>query len=215
MANVVLDIAGSPMKLIGAGTHTSINTKAHLCRTNVSVIRRIFAEIKYNENIVINTNIELKELFSKLYHINAVYFGQVPKFPNKTLKDLLTKDALEEALAASDDLKQLQKIGLEIASNSNGSLFTGIKKMQEHIVNDGSGSLTVSTIHRSKGLEYSEVTIDNDFLKLTCGEDGDYLDLRGKLEELRNDNARLCMLYVAITRAKVTCNLPEYLTDLF
>lgn len=215
MANVVLNQAHSSMKLIGAGTHTAINTKAHLCRTNVSVIRRIFAEIKYNENIIINTNIDLKELFSKLYHINAVYFGQVPKFPNKTLKDLLTKDALEEALAASDDLKQLQKIGMEIAGNNGGSLFTGIKKMQEHIVSDGTGSLTISTIHKSKGLEWDEVTIDKDLVRLVTDVDGVPVNEAHDMERFWADPTLNCLTYVAITRAKVKCNLPEMLEPYF
>lgn len=215
MANVVLAGAGSSMKLTGAGTHTSKVTQAHLCRTNVSVIRRIFAEIKYNENIVINTNIDLKELCSKLYHINAVYFGQVPKFPNKTLKDLLTKDALEEALAANDDLKQLQKIAMEISDNNGGSLFTGIKKMQEHIVNDGSGSLTISTIHRSKGLEYSSVTIDDDIVRIRVDGEGAYLNLEEALSNFWSDISLNCLLYVAITRAKVEVKLPKILLSYF
>ena len=215
MANVVLHIAGSGMQLTGAGKQTTINTKAHLCRTNLSVVSRIFANISYDPEVMINTNIDFKEVISKLYHINAVSFNQTPKFPNKSLKDITDKKSLEEALAMSDDLKQLVRLSILLTKSSEGGLTTAINTMKNHIVNDGSGSITISTIHKSKGLEYSEVTIDDDIVKFKRDSEGVIFNREEALEDFWESYTMNCLLYVAITRAKVKCNLPEYLQEAF
>lgn len=214
MANTVLNIAGAGMHLEGASIRREIVTKAHLCRTNLSVIKRIFAEIEYNSNVVINTNINLKELFSKMYHINSVSFGEVPKFPNKQLKDIMTREALDEAMEMSDDLKSLVKLSSAIAKSANG-LTAGINKIKDHITDKGNGHLTISTIHKSKGLEWDEVVIDDDLVRITRDSEGYPVNLEQDLADFWESTTLNCLTYVAITRAKVKCTVPEILAEYF
>lgn len=203
MANVVLGKAGSDMQLEGNSTRTEINTRAILCRTNSTVIATIFDLIQNNPQIKIKTNIDFKDIVSKLYHINACWFNQTPKFPNKSLKAITNKAELQEALELSPEIAKLSNLQQQIASYS--SLSEGIKTIQNALTDDDNiAYCTISTIHKSKGLEWDEVRINEDFLPYK--EEEGY-DVDGMWE----NHEQLCMLYVAITRAKVKCNLPSYL----
>ncbi len=212
MANVVLKLNKADFTLTGSGKPTVIKSKAILCRTNARVVETIFAILLNDNNSLIYTSIDLKSTFSKLFHLDACYYNQQPKFPLAELAAITDYDSLQEAIKYSDEINNLVRL-VQLLKNKAGTLWKA-KQMVEGRLTDsiGKADLTVSTIHASKGLEWDYVSISDDLFPRVKDEDGNsYIDTTECLgkEELR------CLLYVAITRSRVRCDVPEYLQYLF
>lgn len=206
LANEVLGLAEAKIRVKGESTREELKSHTILCRTNSAVISTIF---KYaSEGLKVYTTADLQDLFSKLYHTQAVYFGTVPKFPNKSLRHIMTKEALEDAMRISPELNLLNRLAAQI-SKECGTLSNGINTIKQTLVdNEHDADVIVSTIHKSKGLEWDEVTIADSLI----------IPQPDKEQEEAVDNwltekDNLCILYVAITRAKVKVNIPWYLED--
>lgn len=208
-ANRVLGLANSDMRVIGSGTDMEDTSEALLCRTNAQVLRAIIALHETGQRIY--TTVDLKDLFNKLYHINSVWFGDSPKFPNRALSDIKTKADLLAALKVSDELARLESLS-RVLSELGGSLSKGINLLKDSIVLDPSeATLTISTLHKSKGLEWGKVTLDPALIPIEYDESGNPIDMDGDVAKWLNEHDNLCLLYVGITRAKHTINLPSYL----
>lgn len=206
IANKILANVDNKMRVKGSSTKTEINTYAHLCRTNASVVERIFAELETGRRVY--TSIKVSDVFSKLFHMQSCFFGETPRYPNSELSSIIDKKSLIKALEFSEELKRLDNLrqciieqGYTLLSAKN-ALDTIIVKKPEQ------ANIVVSTIHASKGLEYDHVTIDNDFL--TIKEDTEIADA---IDMLWNTEALYCMLFVGVTRARVSCALPCYLEE--
>lgn len=207
MANIVLKMNDAAFALTGSGTKTEIETKAILCRTNATVIQYLFAyALQGREKVYCSLN--LKQTFSKLYHLNSCYYNEMPKYPNSELLRIKDRQTLEEAVAHSEELQRLVKLNLALI-NQAGSLTKAKALIEKVLVTSMSeASLCISTIHSSKGLEWDEVTLAEDFIKIPEDEPVNIEDILAGDVDLR------CMLYVAITRAKVRFNPPSYLVSL-
>ncbi len=207
MANVIL-ASKTDLTVKGLGTAKDIVTKAHLCRTNASVIE---AGIGYmNTGARIFVNIDINDLFSKLYHIQACYFNEKPKYPNKELVNIVDKATLKELMAINKDIAQLSNLQ-RLMSTTFGNLTQAKSKFTALCTTADKADITISTIHRSKGLEWDSVVIDEDFVQFREDEDTDECPIEAMWQDVEKTN----MLYVAITRAKVECALPSYLTSYF
>jgi superfamily I DNA/RNA helicase len=206
MANIILRKAGADMQLIGSGTTTEIITKAHICRTNAAVVETIFKYIGTNAKIY--ATIDFKETFSKLFHIQSCWFNEVPKYPVKELSHIKNKETLEEAMEVSEDIARLHRLKTALTADGK-SLYAAKLSLDKLLVKEAKdATLTVCTIHSSKGLEYDHVTIDQDILVVRKTE-----SVEEALERLWEDHPLCCLLYVAVTRAKVSVTLPDYLED--
>lgn len=207
MANIVLKMNNATFTLIGSGTKKAIETKALLCRTNATVIQYLFAyALQGKEKVYCSLN--LKQTFSKLYHLNSCYYNEMPKYPNSELLRIKDRQTLEEAVAHSEELQRLVKLNLALI-NQAGSLTKAKALIEKVLVSSlNEASLVISTVHGSKGLEWDEVTLAEDFIKIPKDEP---VDVRAILE---GDVDLRCLLYVAITRAKVKFNPPSYLVSL-
>lgn len=207
MANIVLKMNNSPFLLTGSGTKTTIDTKAILCRTNAAVIQYLFGYAMQGKERIY-CSLDLKQAFSKLYHLNSCYFNEAPKYPNSELLKIKDRQTLEEAVAHSEELRRLVKLLLALTKQA-GSLSKAKALIEKVLVSSMSeASLCISTCHASKGLEYCEVTLAEDFIKMPEDESVDVVDV------LMGDVDLRCMLYVSITRAKVKFNPPSYLVSL-
>jgi hypothetical protein len=205
MANLVLHKAGSDMVVKGSSTKTSVESYAHLCRTNASVVARIFAELGSGKKVY--TSIKVSDIFSKLYHMQSCWFNEKPKYPSKELASITDKESLIKALEYSEELQRLNKLSQHLTAG--GNTLTSAKKQLDSILvkTPGEADTIISTIHASKGLQYSHVTIDDDLVVLD--EDTDIEEV------LWSSIERMCLLYVAITRAEVEVALPYYLEEYF
>ena len=201
-ANSVLDYADADFKIVGSNTkYESIKSIAFLTRTNAEVLLVIW--VAFKNHLKIYPQIDTKDLFSKLYHINAVYYDEVPKFPNATLSAIRTKADLFEAMAISPEIALLNKLGF-VVRKLGGTLHKGIEMLKTCIVDDPSlTGLTVSTIHKAKGLEWDKVIIGDDLVGFSNDPE--------ELQAFFNDSEFINILYVAITRAKISVNLPKSL----
>jgi superfamily I DNA/RNA helicase len=210
MANIILDRNNSPLRLIGSGTKTEINTKAILCRTNACVLDTFFNLVTKGLTEKVNISTDFKTSFSKMYHMEACYFNNEPKYPVSELAAITDSITLQEALSYSDELNNLWELRNKL-TKSAGSLFKAQEHLKQHIATGSEkATLTISTIHGSKGLEWDNVTIANDFVSIPKG-----VEVEDSVASMWEDADLRCMLYVGITRAKVSIQLPYYLLDDF
>lgn len=214
MANKILDYRPKcKERLIGAMKEPSDDTTvAILCRTNASVLVNVFKLLERGEKVHCITN--LNNMYTMMYHIFAVMAGQKPQFESDELKGYDTKELMQELLSESPEMKRIHNIALKIADLNDG-LDKGIKKLKDSIEKKMSNAkYIVSTIHGSKGLGFGTVIISNDLISIkdkSMSED----KIRLLVEDKLCDNEFSALLYVAITRAKNQCIVPEYLKHIF
>lgn len=206
-ANIILERAGSDMELVGSGKQTSIVTKAHLCRTNASVVEAIFRYLNTDEKVY--TSINMKEVFGKLYHMQACFFNGKPMYPVKEFAGIVDRETLLAAIEYSEDLRRLDKLRAVI---TRGSTLAEVRKAFDKVIvsDPADATIVITTGHASKGMEYDSVTIDEDLIPST--EDTSQSQIQ---ERLFSDHALTCLFYVMVTRAKVEVIVPSYLEDLF
>lgn len=210
IANNILGYAGAKLDIKGAYEGNNVNTKAILCRTNVQVLTSILDACK--AGLKVYTPLDLKDTFSRMYHIQAVYFGQQPKYPAYSLKDIVTKQDLVIASELSEDIALLQKLSLALI-DTWGSLHIAITQIKSCLVSSAQAvDVTISTIHKAKGLEWDEVTITDKLIRLKYDKFGHILDAEATIPAWFNDFENICLLYVAVTRARVKINFPSYLS---
>ena len=208
MANLVLYKAGSDMIIKGSSTKTEITSYAHLCRTNASVVARIFAELYTGKKVY--TSIKVNDVFSKLYHMQSCWFNETPKYPSKELASITDKESLLKALEYSEELQRLNKLSQHLTAGGN-TLTSAKKKLDSILVKTpGEADIVIGSIHYSKGQEWDSVTIDEDFLVLA----GD-TPVWEEVARIWDSEPLYCLLYVALTRARVECVVPWYLEDVF
>jgi superfamily I DNA/RNA helicase len=205
IANFVLGKADSKLRLIGSGTKSTIDSRAVLCRTNARVVEHLLHLMNTTES-KLYTSIDLKDTFSKLYHMEAAWFDSVPKYPCKELAHIVDRASLLKAIEMSDEIARLHKLRGNLVGA--GQTITSVKKaLEERLVSEPQeADIIVSTIHKSKGLQYAHVRIADDFI--STEEDARIEAIR---EKLWDSFVLKCMLYVAVTRAEVEVLLPWYL----
>jgi hypothetical protein len=205
IANFVLGKADSKLRLIGSGKKSTIDSKAVLCRTNAKVVEYLL-HLMGSTEYKLYTSIDLKDVFSKLYHMEAAWFDSVPKYPCKELAHIVDRASLLKAIEMSDEIARLHKLRGNLVGA--GQTITTVKKaLEERLVAEPTeADVIVSTIHKSKGLQYSHVRIADDFI--STEEDAMIEAIR---EKLWDSFTLKCMLYVAVTRAEVEIVLPWYL----
>jgi superfamily I DNA/RNA helicase len=199
MATRLTAIAGNDVPVVGHGTETELSSKAILVRNNSTLLDVLLEAHKKGEKVHVLA--DLTDLWSKVYHISALYFKQVPRYANKGLKQYRN---YADLMAAADSLPELKKLIKATIKLSDGGLTANINNIKSIIVDEASADFTVSTIHKSKGLEWSYVVIADDIL---------YQKEEQTLVEALLDNQTLNLIYVAVTRAKVKVVVPDDVMD--
>ncbi len=177
-------------------------TKATIVRNNSTLLDTLLDASFYNSKVYVIA--DLKGLWPKLYHINALLNDETVKYPDKELKQYKTAFQL---IAAGENLPEIKKlIGLVYKLRQSGGVHSCIQDIKNIIVTKKEASdFTLVTGHKSKGLEWDEVTLTDDFYdpKSYEGTPIEYLQ-QEQVGEL---------LYVAITRARYKVNLPLRLQE--
>ncbi len=148
-------------------------------------------------------------------------WGGIEGYRTEALEDLywfqmdmperMHSDRLRKDYRGFDEYRHIAKVTKDVEMNQSIRLlelcFPLPKKLEllrKHTVtNEQEADITVSTAHRSKGLEWSLVVLDDDFQDIT-----DPLIS----EQERRDETNL--LYVAVTRARRTLVLNELMQQL-
>lgn len=205
-ASSLIELLGEDRKIIGKGKAgidaQSGFTKATIVRTNSTILSYLLLAYEKGEKVYCLA--DLKDLFSKIYHITSLKFNEKPKWPNAELNRFKDYKQLLAEAEHDDNLNSLLKITGKV-SNSGG-VHTVITNIKSTLVEDSKGAdFTLTTAHKSKGLEWDVVTLSDDML---------YLKEDETLEDILFEDQTLELLYVAITRAKYQVNLPEIIDNL-
>lgn len=184
-ANLALDLCQSPFRIKGAGSGDPTHGSAILCRTNSGVIS-VMDRYKDLSKVHIaggTKNItKLLDAMSELRSKGSTHHPDLVNFQSWADFVAYTKEQ-------KSDLTNILKI------TNGGSAIEKTKAMLSSTSQEGkSADVTLSTAHKSKGLEWSHVELHDDF-KVP--------DEKGWSSE----EARL--LYVAVTRPMKTLRLPE------
>lgn len=207
-ANIVLEALQADLRIIGSGTKTEIDSRAILCRTNASVVEAMFANLeKYSK---IYTSINLQEVFSKLFHIEACWKDTIPKYPCKELSHITDRASLETAVSYSEELQRLLRLQTQLTKNKR-SVFQAKALLENSIVKFmEDADIVITTIHHSKGSEFDSVVISDDFVAKEKE-----IPIEESVKDMWESDVMKCLLYVGITRGKVEVVLPGYLKEWF
>lgn len=207
-------IAGNEVDIIGRASRSDLydtnNTpkdwidRAYIVRTNATLLS--YLSTFASQGKIINCLADLKSLWSKLYHINSLFFKQYVKFPDEELKQFKSYEDLQKAAEYDINLKKLVNFTTQLATSTDG-LHGSITKIKACLYNEAQHNgydYTVTTAHKSKGLEWDEVILADDML---------YVKDEQSVEEALSENQTLNLLYVAITRAKYSVSFNSTIKD--
>ena len=202
-ANKVLNKLGCYESIIGKGGASGKKDTAVLVRTNIDLFNKL--EDCYNANRKAYVVGDLKDLFSKLYSAKNL---QCDGDPSKRYdKQIAAYKTWEELCADTENYPDLKKIVAITSSFGNiHGIITNIKSILAKTPEEA--DITIATAHKSKGLEWDNVTLEPGFLP------EDFIDF--PIEDQRRilfDDQAGNLIYVALTRARVNLNLPEDVTD--
>lgn len=192
IANLLLNHVDNEIPLKGNGSddgklffnNMPNHPNAVICRTNAGVIQNIFDYSEKYPNKAIGASCDLREIEKFVYAFNDLSVGKRVEHPLLFAFDTVSelRDYCEENpedLEISGLVKLIDKFGAK-------GLISAIKRCEAMKKPD----IMVTTAHKSKGLEWDDVLISNDFF-YDCDE--------GKVEI---ETEELNLLYVACTRAK-------------
>lgn len=205
LATRLTSIAGNTKPIIGKAERKPVKTRAVIVRTNASIIDYLL--VASQESYKVHVIADLQDLWSKLYHLSALATGSKPKFPNKELARFTTYPDFVAEAERNPDLKRLQGLSFKLSQGkgTHGNIVAIKGALAE---TPEESRFTVVTAHKSKGLEFDQVTLDLDMLRI--GE--------GTIEELVTNlksNQTLNLLYVAMTRAKYQLDMPYEFYSIF
>ena len=196
LANIIITAKNEEKILCGSA---SIETKVTgnkltapftiLCRTNARIIEKILAFQKNKLHVVGGVN-EILNLAKSGY---ALYSGNKDKVSHSKLKHFKSWEAMLHFnhKYQDPDITFLAKLIKE-----HGSSFKNIIKQIENAcyVEEGKAAVILSTIHKSKGREWDNVVLEDDFIIFTN---------EVPLEEIVvYDIEELNLIYVGVTRTK-------------
>lgn len=204
LATSLLSITGETIPLIGSNTSevSKEPNKAILCKGNATILYYLLGAEQEDKKVYCLA--DLKDLWSKMYHISNLYHGNFNKFPNPELTRFKSYEQLKAEAEYDDNLNRLVKLTISLSS---GGLHNNINKIKSVLVEEElEADFTISTIHKSKGLEWDVVTIADDIISI------DYQDEEELVDYLLTSQM-LNTMYVAVTRARYSVNMPVKLNE--
>jgi hypothetical protein len=203
MAFKITSYLGNVRKIAGKAINkTDTRNKAIIVRNNSTLIEQLLLAYENKQKVYVLS--DLKDLWAKLYHISNLWGNKLIKYPHKELAAYKTFKELEDFAKAVPELQKLINLTKQLSS---GGLYNNIENIKSIIVDkENLANFTLTTAHKSKGLEWEEVTLTSDLLEII------YDDV--PIEEILKDNQTGNLLYVAITRAKYKLNLPDVIYNL-
>jgi superfamily I DNA/RNA helicase len=204
MAYKLTAIAGNTRKIIGRGKVPNglIDDKEVIIVRNNSTGLGYILEAA-NMDKAIYAEMDLTDLWGKLYHISSLMGKQVPKYPNKELTQYQT---FRELCDASELIPEVKKLINLTSQLSNRGLTANINRIKSCLVkSEGEADIIITTAHKSKGREYNKVELAYDMFYVK-GEETE-------IEVLLRDQT-LNLIYVALTRGKYKVKLPMAILEL-
>jgi F-box protein 18 (helicase) len=202
----------STVAITGAGKPGKIKTRAVIARTNAGLLLKaieLLIEKKEIKSVYFEGRIENYTYASEgasIYDILNLYTGEKEWIRDKMIASMKDMAELEEYIENTGDAQ----LGMltEVVKRHGKKLPGYIKQLKEsHITHDdkNKADMVFSTVHRSKGIEYDEVTLVDDFITeeklIDQAEESSPINAAKLSEEIN-------LLYVAVTRTKTVLYVP-------
>lgn len=198
--------------IAGVGPSAKTKSRAVLARTNHGLLIKAIEYITEKKNvkhIYFEGNINsytYAEEGASLYDILNLYNGKRRLIKDELIRSMKDIFELEDYIKKTEDV-QLGMM-LEIVKEYGNEIAGIIKRIKDkHVDNNekDKAEMIFSTIHRSKGMEYDNVQLADDFI--TKESLADSLNNSSALKV----NEEINLLYVALTRAQNSLFIPEKL----
>jgi superfamily I DNA/RNA helicase len=211
-ANVILRNQGEIRSLIGSGPPDQVYTTVPqgasrytvLNRTVAGVIQSAISEVERGKIIFWNGGIEAYQI-SDIEDLHYLKEGEREKVGNRRLlKEFPSYAAYEDAAKETKD-PDMQRLVKILKEHMNiPRLLASLRK--NIALEPEDADVIVSTVHRSKGLEWPMVILENDFPDI-FEQDPLKMSPEQRVDELN-------LLYVAVTRAKNKLVINELVQEL-
>lgn len=198
--------------LEGAGSVSTSKSKAVLARTNLGLLLKAIDYVTEKDKTAIYFEGNLGSYTyasdgTSLYDVLNLFLKKKRLIKSPVIRQMKDLQELEEY---SENTEDHELIMLAHAVRTHEAKLPDlIQKLKDRQVERAEAEIIFSTVHRSKGMEYDEVQLVNDFITekklIELIEDDEKQANRDSLIEEVN------LLYVAITRAKQRLYLPETL----
>jgi hypothetical protein len=191
-ATDILSLLGAQKPLLGTpgARDRAKKTTAYLARTNSGLIHELFVQLKHGKRVYVEGGTEsAKQLVIGLQKIEAGGTSDHPElmmFRNRS--DL--KEWLKSEEGKKSPLNTLHRIAEERSYNSL------LDALNATASNEGSADVILATAHASKGREYGEVFLLDDFKPASILVD----DVAREYRVATPGNEEMRLLYVALTR---------------
>ncbi|QQE91127.1 3'-5' exonuclease [Azotobacter chroococcum] len=199
VANAILALQGETRPLVGFGPRDRVSTRLPfgcerytvLNRTVVGVILTAIGAVSQGKVVHWNGGIDAYQL-SDLEDVHHLREEQVERIRNKRmLAQFKTFADFNEAAEESKDPEMLRTVRILKDHHDIPRLIAALRR---HSTDDpDEADITVSTVHRAKGLEWDIVVLEEDFPDIF---DDEKISPEQRVDELN-------LLYVATTRARV------------
>lgn len=186
-------------------------TCAVLARTNVTVFTETLRLVNEGDKVAFNGEVNpFMTILMDIYNLKMGRHGRI------------TEKGRISSMRSFEDFKEMCTVDTELNSLGrvvdllNNDLPEAVETLRRGLIMDTRfARVTVSTIHKFKGLEADFVTLADDFPPMV--KDGRILPLRTSPYERSSDCVEkedLYLLYVGITRAKRYLAIPPSVSDL-
>ena len=198
LANEVLQHKGCDMHLYGNGSKEDTSTfngkyDVYIARTNQGALSMYISLLEEGRKPYLDVNKD--EIIKFVKHYFSLGKGWKITNPHQTLYGFESKEEVKEYTKKVKD-RDLEKF-LLLCDMHGYSLVDLLKESSPKHQSD----CCVMTAHKSKGLEFDNVLLGDDFDYLAIVNDA------GVVVGVTDDVQELNLLYVAVTRAKKYCNI--------
>ncbi len=203
------------ISITGGGTGKETKTKAIIARTNLGLLLKVieFVIEKKANKIYFEGNINsytYADDGASLYDVLSLYNKKHHLIRDKLIRSMGDLNDLEDYIKKTEDGQLAMMV--DIVKKYENDIPRIIKTIKEKHVGDdekAKAEMIFSTVHRSKGMEYDEVELVNDFVGQKKLED--YREKVNTVMTADKLNEEVNLLYVALTRAKNILRIPESL----
>ena len=183
-----IDVKGNPKVKSQVSEIDSGKPFTKLFRTNSALFSEAVDMLK--DGLKVKCEVDTSNYIRMLESAENLYRGNTKDVKHEEMTPFSTWDDL---LLAAKENPELARISKTVVSGAVGLFKTQLKKVERH---EGNADVILTTAHKSKGRQWDQVVIAEDFR-----------DLKDIWE---NDNQQeINLLYVAVTRAVNTLELPE------
>lgn len=199
----------------GKGTNKKKVTHAVIARTNLGLLLKAIEYVTEKnkvKHLYFEGNINsytYADDGASLYDVLNLYNGKRHLIRDTFIKSMKDITDLEEFIEKAEDVQLGMMV--DIVKEYGNEIPDIIKSIKDkHVANEDKdkADIVFSTVHRCKGMEYDVVELLNDFITENKVEKAaaDNKNEKGKNAKV---NEEINLLYVAITRTKLTLHYPE------